>query len=152
VTQLAPNFSFAELTRTSHRDLLDENAAEGLDYVDALTALADMLQSVRDYFCSPLIVHSGFRCEALNNAVGGSKYSQHSKGEAADFHIIGVPLPRVFDWIRNESDLKYGQLILEGIRNGEPTWIHMSLGEPWRKESKSRQALLWDKDNGYRRA
>ena len=152
MTQLAANFTLAELTRTGHRDLLDINHEIALEYIVELTELARMLQAVRDRFRSPLIVHSGFRCEALNTAVGGSPYSQHSKGEAADFHVLDVPLERVFDWVRNESGLAYGQLILEGIRNGEPTWIHMSLGEPWRKESKSRQALMWDKENGYRRA
>jgi len=151
VTQLAPNFSFYELVRTSHRELLDVNAELGLDHMEEMTALAEMLQAVRDRFRSPVFVHSGFRCQALNEAVGGSVYSQHVKGEAADFHVLDVPLERVFDWVRLESGLPYGQLILEGIRNGEPTWIHMSLGEPWRKESKSRQAMTWDKTNGYRR-
>jgi len=152
MTQLAPNFTFAELTRTSHRGLLDANRELGRNHTKALRATAEMLQAIRDRFRSPVIVHSGFRCRGLNTALGGSAYSQHVKGEAADFHVIGVPLERVFDWIRNESDLKYGQVILEGITEEKPTWIHISLGEPWRSEGKSRQALMWDKDNGYRRA
>jgi len=148
---LAPNFTFAEMTRTNHRGLLDANRQMGRDHAEALAATAQMLQAIRDHFRSPVIVHSAFRCKGLNQEIGGSPYSQHCKGEAADIHVIGVPLRRVFDWVRNESGLAYGQLILEGIAADQPTWLHISLGEPWRSEAKSRVAMTWDKTNGYTR-
>jgi hypothetical protein len=50
----------------------------------------------------------------------------------------------VFRWIVSESGLRYGQVILEGHTPGEPTWIHLSLGEPWRVGSACRQALTFD--------
>ena len=151
MTRLAPNFTFEELTHTNHRGLLDANRELGRNHIGSIRAVAEMLQEIRDHFTSPVIVHSGFRCRGLNTAIGGSAYSQHVKGEAADFHVLGVPLGRVFDWVRNESGIKYGQLILEGVAADKPTWLHISLGEPFRDESKSRQAMTWDKTNGYRR-
>jgi hypothetical protein len=47
-------------------------------------------------------------------------------------------------WIVVESGLSYGQVILEGHTAGEPTWIHLSLGSPWRLGSSCMQALVFD--------
>jgi len=142
--KLAPNFTFGELTDTSQTRLLDVNRREALARIDAGRAIAQMLQVVREHFKAPIHVHSGFRGPALNEAIGGSKSSQHMKFEAVDFHVEGRSLQEVFDWIRKESGLKYGQVILEGRSAGKPTWIHLSLGEPWRAADKSRQQLAYD--------
>ena len=142
--KLAPNFTFGELTETSQSRYLDVNRNQALAHIDSGRALAKMLQVIRDHFKAPLHIHSGFRGPALNEAIGGSKSSQHMKFEAADFHVEGKTLQEVFDWIRKESGLKYGQVILEGRSPGKPTWIHISLGEPWREASKSRQQLAYD--------
>ena len=45
-------------------------------------------------------------------------------------------------WIVTESGLRYGQCILE--RPPGRSWVHVSLGEPWRLASRSRQALIFD--------
>lgn len=129
---LAPNFTLDELARTSHRGLAAENLRQARNYLSALLATAAMLQRVRDWFGKPIFVHSGFRSLMLNEAVGGSAKSQHTKGEAADFHVHEVPLQDVWLWIWKESGLPFGQLILEGWEVGQPTWIHLSLGAPWR--------------------
>lgn len=42
------------------------------------------LQRLRDIVGRPLVVVSGFRCPEGNASVGGSKYSQHLYGRAAD--------------------------------------------------------------------
>jgi zinc D-Ala-D-Ala carboxypeptidase len=65
--------------------------------------------------------NSGFRCEAVNTKIGGSKTSQHRFGEALDFTPESVP--EVFEWCR--KNLMFGQLIDEED-NGKK-WIHISL-------------------------
>lgn len=147
--RLAPSFTWGELVVTNVRGLADENAQRSTYVLDSLTATATMLQAVRDHFCAPVIVHSGYRCPQLNAVVGGSATSQHVKGEAVDFHVHGNDLRTVFDWIRRESGLPFGQLILEGHQGGAWTWIHLSLGEPWRPLAKCRQAMSWSKATGY---
>ena len=142
--KLAPNFTFGELTTTSRSELLAANRAEAEDFLDAGRALAAMLQAVRAHFGKPVKVHSGFRGRTLNKAVGGAETSQHLTFQAADFHVEGVDLVTVFDWIRKSSGLAFGQVILEGPTPDEPTWIHLSLGEPWRPVAKCRQALKFD--------
>lgn len=142
--KLAKNFTFGELTTTSRKELAAKNAAEAVDFLDAGRALAAMLQAVRDHFGKPVKVHSGFRGRTLNAAVGGAETSQHLTFQAADFHVEGVELVDVFDWIRKSSGLPFGQVILEGASPENPTWIHLSLGEPWRPAAKCRQALRFD--------
>jgi zinc D-Ala-D-Ala carboxypeptidase len=49
------------------------------------------LQPVRDHFGKPVkTVNSGYRCPESNAAVGGSKTSDHCKGQAADIEIDGL--------------------------------------------------------------
>jgi hypothetical protein len=142
--KLAPNFTFGEMTNTGQTSLLTKNRQEALQFINAGKALAEMLQVVRDHFKKPVTIHSAFRGPSVNTAVGGSKTSQHMKFEACDFHVEGFTLQQVFDWIRKESGLKYGQVILEGRQPGKPTWIHLSLGEPWRDAKNCRQQMTFD--------
>jgi uncharacterized protein YcbK (DUF882 family) len=142
--KLSKNFAWGELTRTGQSALQDQNREEAEAYKPALTALAvTLLQPVRDRW-GALRINSGFRGRSVNQKVNGAKASQHLIGEAVDFMPLseGVTLEQVFDWIRKESGLPFGQVI-----NEQPSpasrWIHLSLGEPWRK-GPCREALFFD--------
>lgn len=79
-------FSISELTySTKARELHIDNTPFSYTIIDNLTNLIDnLLDSIRDMWGKPLHVNSGYRCSALNKAVGGKPTSQHLKGEAAD--------------------------------------------------------------------
>lgn len=70
---IAKNFNRAEF-RCGHCGRLD-----ALD-VDLVRAL----QRLRDIVGKPLNIVSGYRCCAFNATVGGTRYSQHLYGRAAD--------------------------------------------------------------------
>ena len=142
--ELSPHFSLEEMCATSQRALAATNAEEAQDYRTSLTALCtSLLEPVRGKF-GPVSIHSGFRGPSLNAAIGGSKTSQHMKGQAADFHCPAAALDDVFRWIVLDSGLHYGQAILEAHRPGPPTWIHLSLGIPYRSAARCMQALRYD--------
>jgi len=144
MSQLSPHFALAEMVATSQRALAARNAAEAVPYTASLRALCEtLLEPVRARF-GPVSIHSGFRCPALNAAIGGSKTSQHMRGEAADFHCVRASLEEVMRWIVQDSGLAYGQVIAEAHRPGPPTWIHLSLGAPWRDAARCGQALRYD--------
>jgi hypothetical protein len=127
--QLSPHFSLREMTATSHRSLLAENMEQGKAFVPQLTKLCvGLLEPIRTHFAAPVSIHSGYRCPALNTAIGGSKTSAHMRGEAADFHVVGKKLEDVWSWVWKESGLTFDQLILEGWAVGAPTWIHIATG------------------------
>lgn len=141
--KLSDNFTFGEMTRTGQTALQEKNRQEAEAVLPALEALCKtLLQPVRNHF-GVVKVHSCFRGPAVNAAVGGSKTSQHMVGQAVDFSVPGKTLEEVFAWIVKESGLKWGQAILEGKEPGKPTWIHLSLGEPFRK-ANNQQALTFD--------
>lgn len=142
--KLSKNFAWGELTRTGQSDLQAKNREEAEQYKAALTALATtLLQPVRDRW-GALRINSAFRGRSVNQKVGGAKASQHLIGEAVDFVPLseGVTLEEVFDWIRKESGLPFGQVIHE-CPSATSRWIHLSLGEPWRKGA-CREALYFD--------
>ena len=73
----------------------------------------------------PITINSGFRCKALNAAVGGVSNSQHCKGQAADISIKGDLAygKKIFSWIKYNCE--FDQLIWEHNKQGT-YWIHVS--------------------------
>lgn len=143
---LSPNFSFEELTRTTHADLQDVNRREAMPFVDRLKLVAEMLEVVRKRF-GPVVVTSGFRGPALNARVKGSASSQHCLGEAADIVCPATAVPDLHKWIVTKSGIAFGQCILE-MPPGR-AWVHLSLGEPWRPAMKCGQSLFTDDGTSY---
>ena len=154
--KLTAHFGFFEMTASGrHPDLVAANRAWALDEaypgrLQALVSIATMLESIRVHFGKPGSIHSGARFPTLNRAVGGQPSSQHMKCEAADFHVQGVDLKIAWKWIWAESGLAYGQCLLEGTHGHEPSWIHLSLGEPWRPRSRCREYLRIDASTNKR--
>ena len=90
-----------------------------------MNILAHFAEQVRLIVGCPMKITSGIRCEELNNLVGGSKTSQHLKGEAIDFIPTKIKVQTAFTKLRN-SNLDFGQLIVE--KSGTKEWVHISIG------------------------
>lgn len=101
----------------------DERAA----IVRNINLLVDnVLDPIRDKFCTPVIITSGYRCPQVNKLVGGVANSQHMSGCAADFHVQGftpLMMHQVFLYIFNT--LEFDQLIFYRSKN----FIHVSYVE-----------------------
>ena len=70
---------------------------------------------------------SGYRSRALNDAIGGSKTSQHISGMALDLDADvfgGKTNAEVFAFIK--ENLVFDQLIWEFGDDDNPDWIHVS--------------------------
>ena len=124
---LSQNFTLQELTysdtaiRKGMDNIPNEEQIENLRLV-----CNNILEPVRVHFKAPVVVSSGYRSVAVCEAVGSSSKSQHTKGQAADFEIFGIPNKDVADWIVNNID--YDQCILEFWNENEPNsgWVHCS--------------------------
>ena len=90
---------------------------------------AYVLEPLRVAMNEPIKIGSGFRCQALNKAVGGVYNSQHLKGQAADLCIDGDMKKgkKWFDYIR--KNLPFDQLIWEHNSKGS-YWVHVSYVYP----------------------
>lgn len=135
---LSPNFTLEELT------VSDAAARRGLDnqptpeHLENLKRLASFLEEVRGLFGKPILVNSAYRSKEVNDAVGGSKNSQHCLGCAADIRVPGMTPKQVVTAVIN-SKLKFDQVIEEF-----GSWTHISI--PNKPEIGPRkQALIIDK-------
>jgi len=139
--RLTDHFTIEEFAHTDLQDFKEKNLSEAHSHLGNILKVCDELEKIRKFFGAPVTITSGFRFPELNTAVKGSKTSQHTKGEAADFSVAGHAdrkgLEFVFEWCRH--NIVYGQLILETPENRTP-WIHFGLPRPNRVPT----ALLWD--------
>ena len=144
--RLTNNFSLEEFERSDTAKRLGiDNHVPQFAIARLRTLCEKVLQPVRNHFGIPIIITSGYRCPALNNAVGGAPSSQHMKGEAADFYINAPPLTLRDIYLWMVDNLSFDQLIWE-VRplrqaQGRPTnskWIHVS----YKNEKANRQQVF----------
>lgn len=122
---LTEHFSFEELTRTDIADLQNKNRKMAESLKGKIIRLAEWAETLRAVLKVPLIVTSGYRCGKLNERVGGSATSQHTKAEAIDFIPSGLWAREAFIRLK-DSNAAFGQLILE--RRGGGFIIHAGMG------------------------
>lgn len=116
---ITKDFSYREFERSEVADAKHIcNVITSFDVRDSIQALTEnVLQPLRDAWGKPLKVNSGYRCKALNAAVGGVPTSQHVKGEAAD---IAAGDPVKLARLAVKLGLPFDQMILY------PTFVHFS--------------------------
>jgi hypothetical protein len=124
--KLSENFTMAEFIKSDTANRLGiDNTPEGEHLEAAKELFENVVQKVRDHF-GPTVINSGYRCPELNEAVRGSKTSQHCHGEAADIEVPGVANGELAQWIVDNLD--FDQVILEFYTPGQPSsgWVHVS--------------------------
>ena len=123
---ITQHFTLEELYRSQTATKLGINNKPSAQQQINLTYLAEhILEPLRVAMGEPIKIGSGFRCQALNKAVGGVFNSQHTKGQAADLCIDGDLKKgrKWFDYIK--THLQFDQLIWEHDKSGT-YWIHVS--------------------------
>jgi hypothetical protein len=127
MTQLSKNFSLAEFTKseTATRKGLDNTPTP--EVIQNLQKLVDnVIQPIRESIGKPIKINSGYRAPEVNASVGGSKTSDHCKGQAADIEINGLANGDLAQYI--VDNYKFTQVILEFYTAGIPDsgWVHVS--------------------------
>lgn len=130
------HFTMGEMMRSdtaARKGINNKCTKEDADRLKKL--IENVLDPLREAYGKPIVVNSGYRCPALNKAVGGSKTSDHMKGCAADIH--GTPNTkaenkRLFELVKS-LDLPFDQLINEK----NLSWIHVS-----HREGNNRKQVL----------
>jgi len=138
--KLSKNFVLSELTKSNTAKRLGIKNEPTKEHMDNLQVLIrDLVQPIRDGI-GPIRISSGYRNPELNRAIGGSRKSQHCKGEALDiqFWAMGeMNNKAIYDWVL-ESGIEFDQMINEF----DFAWIHISL----KGEDNRRQVLEAYKD------
>lgn len=143
--QLTENFSLNEMIKseTALRHGLDNTPNE--EVINNLRLLCEhVLQPLRTAYGRGIKVNSGYRAPEVNAAVGGSRTSDHCKGQAADIEIPGIANYDLAHYI--SQYFNFTQLILEFYTPGIPDsgWVHVS----YDPVNLKRQVMTAMRENG----
>ncbi len=138
--RLSRHVTLAGLTRSTiaRRQGIDNTPPPEL--IGNLRLLARGLDQVRVLVGHRLRISSGYRCPALNAAVGGANASQHTVGLAADFECPAFGTPLEIVAAIHHSSIVFDQCILEFGR-----WVHLSFSATPRR----RVLTVYDPREGY---
>lgn len=120
---MSKNFSMSDFIRSKTADDRKIDNSPSIDIQRQLVFTMAGMERVKAFLKGfPIQVLSGYRCIALNSAVGGAENSQHIKGEACDFvcPAFGIPFTVCIALARNVKILGIDQLIFES------GWVHCS--------------------------
>ena len=116
------------------------------DQLKCMELLAnEVFEPLRNYVAKPIKINSFFRSPDLNTAIGGSKTSQHCKGQAMDIddtfgHMSNA---QMYHWIKDNLD--FDQMIWEFGDDNNPNWVHVSYVSPEKNRNRCLKAY---KENG----
>ena len=123
--KLTKHFTLEEFTRSSTAKARGIDNTVPKQLIPALRNLCErVLEPLREQVREPVIISSGYRCPALNKAVGGSDTSQHMKGEACDIYVEDVEKLR--KWFAILMDGDFDQLIFERVLKSDSCLIYVN--------------------------
>ena len=125
--QLTEHFSLKELTYSQYAaDNKIDNRFDSQIVDNLLELCVNWLEPFRQFYGKPIRITSGYRSEALNDKLGGSKTSAHPLGSAVDMQPVDGDfkafVASVKDFIDKESG-KFDQCLIES--NKTTQWVHI---------------------------
>lgn len=84
------------------------------------------LQPLRNAWGKPITISSGYRCPALNRAIGGVNNSAHLDGYGVD--CVSEDFDKFCQFAKDfvqKAGIRFDQLIIE--KSGSSRWLHFSL-------------------------
>jgi len=124
---ITPHFKYKEVIFSKKaQELRIDNSVPEEILPKIILVAKNILEPVRNYYNLPVKVSSWWRSPLLNSYISLKSSSQHTKGEAVDFIVKGVPNLEVANWIK--ANLNFDQLIREKYDDNQPFygWLHCS--------------------------
>lgn len=125
--KISEHISMKEALRSNTAQRLGINNMPDNDTFVSMQITAEhIFEPLRNHFKEPIYISSFYRSPELNKAIGGSKNSQHCKGEAIDIDDVYSKASNAdfFNYIKNK--LEFDQLIWEFGDDENPAWVHVS--------------------------
>jgi hypothetical protein len=112
-------------SRTAIRRNLDNTPNE--EQLANMKVLANKIfEPLRIYVNGPIKINSFFRSPELNTAIGGSRNSQHCRGQAIDLDDTFGEMTNAEMYKFIKAHMDFDQLIWEFGDNNNPAWVHVS--------------------------
>ena len=109
-----------------------------------------IFEPLREWVGGPIKVNSFFRSSELNTKIGGSKTSQHCKGQAIDIDdVFGYKTnAEMYNWIKENLD--FDQMIWEFGTDMNPNWVHISYVSEEDNRNRCLKAYKDDRKTKYK--
>ena len=122
---MAIYFNIKEMTSSQTAKLYHIDNTPTKEVAENLKKVMYILDIVRTYIGKPIFVNSGYRCKKLNEMVGGTQKSMHTKGLAADFRTEkSEDINTMFEFLeKNQKKFKIIELL------NYKTFIHIGVSE-----------------------
>lgn len=143
--KISNHISIAESTRSNTAARLGISNIPDGDTINNMRKVAKkVFEPLREWVGEPIKINSFYRSPDLNTAIGGSKKSQHCKGQAIDIDdtYCSATNAEMFTYIKNNLD--FDQLIWEFGDASNPDWVHVSYVS---SEKNRNRILTASKDN-----
>ena len=112
-------------SRTGERRDLDNTPNE--EQLKCMKEVAENLfEPLREWVGGPIKINSFFRGEPVNTAIGGSRKSQHMKGQAIDIDDTFGHKTNAEMYYYIKDNLDFDQIIWEFGTDKNPNWLHIS--------------------------
>ena len=144
--KISKNISYKEgvYSTTAKRLGIDNEPTD--EQLANMMSIADMIfQPLRAWVGGPIKINSFFRSPELNTAIGGSKTSQHCKGQAMDIDDVYGYKTNAEMYMYIKENLDFDQMIWEFGDAHNPSWVHISYVD---KQSNRNRCLKAYKENG----
>ena len=124
---ISKHITLTEATKSNTATRLGINNTPNQATIETMIVTAEKIfQPLRDAL-GPIRVSSFYRSPELNRAIGGSKTSQHCKGEAIDMQGVNVSNAELFEEACKLEE--FDQIIWEFGTLTEPDWVHVSYSQ-----------------------
>tara|TARA_Y100000401_G_C8313327_1_gene221040 strand:+ start:823 stop:1296 length:474 start_codon:yes stop_codon:yes gene_type:complete len=125
--KISEHISYKEATTSATGLRLGLDNTPNAEQLKCMHEIAEFLfEPLREWVGGPIKITSMFRGRPVNTAIGGSKNSQHMKGQALDLDdTFGYKTnAEMYHYIKDNLD--FDQLIWEFGDDENPNWIHVS--------------------------
>ena len=100
---------------------------DGSDPIFIDSDLVNVLQKIRSHFGKSVTITSAYRTPSKNKAVGGTTYSQHLYGRAADIKVKGIAPKKVAAYaetlLKNKGGIgTYSTFVHINVRSAKARW------------------------------
>jgi len=125
--RISEHISLKEAVRSNTAERLSiSNMPDNETLITMQITSEHVFEPLRNHFNEQIYVSSFYRSPELNQAIGGSKTSQHCLGEAIDIDDVYSKATNAdfFNYIKDR--LEFDQLIWEFGNDNNPAWVHVS--------------------------
>lgn len=125
--RISKHVSWKEATYSRTGDRLNLDNAPNEDQIKCMKDVAEnIFEPLREWAGGPIKINSMFRGKPVNTAIGGSKNSQHMKGQAMDIDDTFKYKTNAEVYYYIKENLDFDQMVWEFGTDKNPNWIHVS--------------------------